>query len=113
LALPLPARLGMVLAAAIPTAVLVGYYAVSLGFSPVGLVWEAALLVAGHAVSLFAVVLWCFVLGCMATATTIIVMAARRPEPAARAAKPAPSVRGPVGYVGPGSLGGTKSAIRR
>jgi hypothetical protein len=112
LALPLPARLGMVLAGAIPTALLVAYYALSLHYSPVGLVWAAALLVAGHAVSLFTVVLWSFVLGCMVTATTIIVMAARRPAPVA-AAKETPSLRGPVGYAGPGSLGGTKSAIRR
>jgi hypothetical protein len=113
LALPLPARLGMVLAGAIPTALLVAYYGDSLGFTPVGLLWQAALLIAGHAVSLFVVVLWSFVLGCMATAVTIIVMAARRPAPAASNAKPQASVRGPVGYAGPGSLGGTKSAIRR
>jgi hypothetical protein len=49
----------------------------------------------------------------MATAVTIIVMAARRPAPAASDVKQQASVRGPVGYAGPGSLGGTKSAIRR
>jgi hypothetical protein len=113
LALPLPARLGMVLAGAIPTALLVAYYADTLGYTPVGLVWQAALLIAGHAVSLSAVVLWSFVLGCMVTATTVIVMAARRPAPVAAAAKPSASMRGPIGYAGPGSLGGTKSAIRR
>jgi hypothetical protein len=113
LALPLPARLGMVLAGAIPVALLVAYYGHSLGFTPVGLIWEAALMVAGHAVGLVALVLWSFVLGCMATATTVIVMAARRPAPAVDAATPKASVRGPVGYAGPGSLGGTKSAIRR
>lgn len=112
LELALPVRLGMVATGAIPVVLLVGYDAVSLHFTPVGLVWGAALLVAGHVVSLFAVVLWCFVLGCMATAVTVIVMAARRPAPAARAAKVTP-VRGPVGYAGPGSLGGTKSALRR
>ena len=113
LALPLPARLGMVLAGAIPTALLVAYYAVSLHFTPVGLIWEAALLIAGHAVSVSTAVLWSIVLGCMATATTVVVMAARRPAPVASAPKPTASVRGPVGYAGPGSLGGTKSAIRR
>jgi hypothetical protein len=113
LALPLPARLGMVLAGAIPTALLVAYYAGSLGFTPVGLVWEAALLIAGGAVSLSTVVLWSFVLGCMVTTTTVIVMAARRPAPVASDANATPSLRGPVGYSGPGSLGGTKSALRR
>jgi hypothetical protein len=113
LSLPLPARLAMVLAGVIPTALLVAYYGHSLGFTPVGLIWEAALLVAGHAVSLLAMVLWSLVLGCMATAVTVVVMAARRPEPAASGAKRPASVAGPVGYAGPGSLGGTKSAIRR
>ena len=114
LATPLPARLLMVVAGAIPTALLVAYYGHTLGFTPVGLIWEAALLIAGHAVSLFAVVLWSFVLGCLATTVTVIVMAARRPAPVAgEATEPKGSVRGPVGYAGPGSLGGTKSAIRR
>jgi hypothetical protein len=58
-------------------------------------------------------VLWSVVLGCMATATAVVVMAARRPAPAANAAKATASLRGPIGYAGPGSLGGTKSAIRR
>ena len=53
-------------AARYPTALLVAYYGHSLGFTPVGLIWEAALLVAGHAVSLVALVEWSLVLGCMA-----------------------------------------------
>jgi hypothetical protein len=113
LALPLPARLVMVAAGAIPIALLVAYYGHSLGFTPVGLIWEAALLVAGHAVSLVALLLWSFVLGCMVTAATVVVMAARRPLPVATTPKAVASVRGPVGYSGPGSLGGTKSAVRR
>jgi hypothetical protein len=107
LALPLPARLLMVAAGAVPVALLVAYYGHSLGFTPVGLIWEAALLVAGHAVSLVSLLLWSFVLGCMATAATIVVMAARRPVPVA--AKPVSQVRGPAGYA----LHEPGSAIRR
>jgi hypothetical protein len=92
---------------------LVVYYGRTLEFTPIGLIWEAALLVAGHAVSLVTVVLWSFVLGCMASAVAVVVMAARRPVPIAAGAKVVPSVRGPVGYAGPGSLGGTKSTVRR
>jgi hypothetical protein len=107
LALPLPARLLMVAAGAVPVALLVAYYGHSLGFTPVGLIWEAALLVAGHAVSLVSLLLWSFVLGCMAAAVTIVVMAARRPVPVA--AKPVSQVRGPAGYA----LHEPGSAIRR
>jgi hypothetical protein len=53
------------------------------------------------------------VLGCMATAATVVVTAARRPLPVSTGEKALPSVRGPAGYVGPGSLGATKSTARR
>jgi len=107
LELPLPVRLLMVAAGAIPVGLLVAYYGHELGFTPVGLIWEAALLVAGHAVSLVALVLWSFVLGCMVTAAAVVVMAARRPMPVA--AKPVGQVRGPAGYA----LHEPGSAIRR
>jgi hypothetical protein len=113
LALPLPVRLLMVAAGALPVALVVAFYGESLGFTPVGLIWEAALLVAGHAVSLLSLLLWSFVLGCMATAVTVVVMAARRPLPVSTGATAVASVRGPVGYAGPGSLGATKSTVRR
>jgi hypothetical protein len=48
---------------------------------------------------------------CFAAATRIALARrppSRRPEPEAAA-----SVRGPGGYAGPGSLGGTESALRR
>jgi hypothetical protein len=48
-------------------------------------------------------------LGCVASVAVLAVQAARqdRPQPAQV------TVRGPVTYAGPGSLGGTKSALRR
>jgi hypothetical protein len=109
LALPLPARIVMLALGAVPTAGLVVFYAHSLGFSPPQLVWEAALLLAGHSVSWAAAVEFSAVLGCLFTAVALVVSAARRPEPVA----PPVTVRGPVTYAGPGSLGGTKSALRR
>jgi hypothetical protein len=109
LALPLPARIVMLALGAVPTAGLVVFYAHSLGFSPPQLVWEAALLLAGHSVSWVAAVEFSAVLGCLFTAVVLVVSAARRPEPVA----PPVTVRGPVTYAGPGSLGGTKSALRR
>jgi hypothetical protein len=65
-------------------------------------------------VSLWAALLWSVMLGCLATAVILAVRATRRPElEAVGAGTGAVSIRGPIGYAGPGSLGGTKSAIRR
>jgi hypothetical protein len=48
-------------------------------------------------------------LGCLASVVSIAVRLARRGRP-----EDIPvTVRGPVTYAGPGSLGGTESAIRR
>jgi hypothetical protein len=109
LRLALPIRLGMIALGLVPAALVVVYYASSLGFSVPELAWAAALLVAGHAFSLIALLEWSIVLGCLISAATLVLQAARRP-----AAEPEPiTVRGPITYAGPGSLGGTKSAIRR
>jgi hypothetical protein len=105
----LPVRLAMIALGMVPVALVVVYYSDSLGFSLPQLAWAAALLVAGHAVSLVALLEWSIVLGCLVSAATLVLQAARRPS-----AEPAPiTVRGPITYAGPGSLGGTKSAIRR
>ncbi len=71
--------------------------------------WSAALLIAGGAVTPLAVLEWSIVLGCMLSAVAILALTARQRHP-----ESAPvTVRGPVTYAGPGSLGGTKSALRR
>jgi hypothetical protein len=90
-------------------ALVVAYYAVTLGFGPVGVAWNAVLLLAGGDVGLLAALEWSIVLGCVASVAVLAVQAARqdRPQPAQV------TVRGPVTYAGPGSLGGTKSALRR
>jgi hypothetical protein len=109
LRLPLPVRLGMIVVGLVPIALVVVYYAGALHFGVSDLIWSATLLVAGHAVSLIAALEWCVVLGCLVSAATLVLAAARRPK-----VQPAPvTVRGPITYAGPGSLGGTKSALRR
>jgi hypothetical protein len=105
----LPVRVGLLLVGLVPVAVVVLYYAITLGFGPIDLIWSATLLVAGHAVSLVAALEWTVFLGCVITAGGIVILASRQPRP-----EQVPvTVRGPVTYAGPGSLGGTKSAIRR
>jgi hypothetical protein len=102
-------RSAMVVLGLIPIAGLVVFYGHAVGFSAGQLAYEAVLLLAGHVVSWVAAVEWALVLGCMVTAVVLIVVQARRPEPVAAPV----TVRGPLSYAGPGSLGGTKSALRR
>jgi hypothetical protein len=109
LRLAFPARLALVLVGLVPAALVVVYYANELGYGPVAVAWAAVLLLAGHAVSVLAALEWSVVLGCVVSVATIAVMAAR----GSRVAPAAVTVRGPVTYAGPGSLGGTKSALRR
>jgi hypothetical protein len=109
LRLPLPVRLVLVLVGVVPAVLVVVYYANLFGYGPLGVIWEGVLLLAGHGVSLIAALEWSLVLGCLAGVATLSVLAARGSR-----ATPAPvTVRGPITYAGPGSLGGTKSALRR
>ena len=81
----------------------------TLGFGPLDAIWAATLLIAGHVVTPLEVLQWSVFLGCVVTAAGILVVLARQPRP-----EEVPvTVRGPVTYAGPGSLGGTKSALRR
>jgi hypothetical protein len=90
---------------------LVAYaYGRQLGLDPLELVWMLMLLVAGGGVSLPAVLGWSVVLGCTASALLVVLRATGADHP--DAATPI-TVRGPSTYAGPGSLGGTESALRR
>jgi hypothetical protein len=90
-------------------ALLVAYaYARQLGLDPLELAWAGFLLVAGGGLSWPAIVLWSVVLGCTASALVVILAAKEDRAPAAPI-----TVRGPKTYAGPGSLGGTESALRR
>ena len=106
---PLPLRLALVALGIVPAVLVVAYYANELGYGPINVVWEMMLLLAGHGVSIAAAIEWSVVLGCLLSAITLSLLATRglRTEPAPV------TVRGPVTYAGPGSLGGTKSALRR
>jgi hypothetical protein len=92
-----------------PLALVLAYYAGWLGLSPVEIMWNGSLLLAGGYVGLVTAILWSVVLGCVASVIAIAVrqLRAERPEQAPI------TVRGPATYAGPGSLGGTESALRR
>lgn len=109
LRLPSPVRIAIVALGVVPIALLVLYYATILGFGPIATAWSAALLIAGHVVSPLVALEWCVFVGCALTAGGLVIGLARQPRPEQLPV----TVRGPVTYAGPGSLGGTKSAIRR
>ncbi len=107
------ASLALVALGVLPLALLVLFYAHELGLGVGGAAWMAVLLVAGGHVGFVGVVLWSLALGCAAAAAML----------AARGLRPLPdrpiadgleiTIRGPMSYAGPGSLGGTESALRR
>ncbi|MFL5865086.1 MAG: hypothetical protein ACJ780_30705 [Solirubrobacteraceae bacterium] len=109
LRVPVLVRLALIALGIAPAVLVVGYYANQLGYGPVAMVWEMVLLLAGHGVSIVAAIEWSVVLGCLLSAATLSLLAARGSR---KVAMPV-TVRGPVTYAGPGSLGGTKSALRR
>jgi hypothetical protein len=101
----------LVLAGLVAPALLVLYYAGALGLGPVGVLWNGALLLAGGQVGIGAVVQASVLLGCT---VSVLAIAVRRVR--VRRAQPEEThitVRGPITYAGPGSLGGTESALRR
>jgi hypothetical protein len=89
---------------------LVAYaYGRQFGLGPLGLAWMVTLLVAGGGLSLLTVLVWSVVLGCTAAALVVVL---RADGGGSDGAAPI-TVRGPKTYAGPGSLGGTESALRR
>jgi hypothetical protein len=106
---PRVAAFALLLVGLAPAILVALYYAISLGFGPGALLWTGVLMIAGGQVGLLVALEWCIVLGCTASVLVIAVRGTR----AARPEQTPVTVRGPVTYAGPGSLGGTESALRR
>lgn len=85
------------------------YYLARLSLDPLEGAWYLLMLVTGHHVGLPTVLLGGVLLGLLGSTIAIVAARGRREE-----ARPAgPPLRGPASYAGPGSLGGTESALRR
>jgi hypothetical protein len=106
---PVPAIAVLLLAGlALPVLVVV-QYATTLGLSPLTAAWSWTLLVAGGGIGFLSALEWSVFLGCVVSVIAIALRAAGEDRP-----EPVPvTIRGPVTYAGPGSLGGTKSALHR
>lgn len=103
-----PAGTALALVGLAPLVLVAVNAANSLGVGPGGLLWEVLLGVAGGGTGL-PTVLCCCVLGACFAGTLAVVWGRRALEPPA----PEITVRGPRTYAGPGSLGGTESALPR
>ena len=105
---PLRARLVLVGAGLLLPALVALYYLLNLSLDPLSGAWYLMLLVVGGHVGIVTALLACILLGILTAVTGIARRPGGAPEPELRA-----SVRGPASYAGPGSLGGTESALRR
>jgi Peptidase family M28 len=108
-----PLALALVALGLAPLALLIAFYADQLGLGFGTAAWSAVLLVAGGHVGLGSALLWSIGLGCAAGAA---MLAALAPPPATQLPGGdgvEVTIRGPMSYAGPGSLGGTESALRR
>lgn len=107
---PHPAAAALFLALGLaPAALLAVEYATALSLSPPQALWDGLLLVAAGQIAPGLLVCWCVLLGCLTSVVAISLRALRQP----RVEDVPVTVRGPVTYAGPGSLGGTESALRR
>ena len=104
--------IGLLVLALLPLILLVVFYARQLGMGPGEVAWSAVLLVAGGHIGLGSALLWSIGFGCAAAATLLVVLAPAPPGPQ-NADGVEVTIRGPMSYAGPGSLGGTESALRR
>jgi hypothetical protein len=113
LAGPPPRRMRALLLAlgALPPLLVALYYMFTLSIDPLAGAWYLLLLVTGHVVGPLTAFVGCLMLGAVCAAAELVY---RSPAlPAKEAGPEGPSVYGPGAYAGPGSLGGTESALRR
>ena len=108
-----PAALVLVAVGLLPLTRFMSFYAHQLGFGLGGLAWTAVLLFAGGSVGLGAAILWSLAAGCAVACALVALLPWARPASSRRGAPSEVTIRGPLTYAGPGSLGGTESALRR
>lgn len=106
--LPRAAGVALVVLALAPLAAVAIADAHALGYGPFEFLWFGVLLIGGGHVGVATWLLWSVVAACFVAALAIALR--RRPD---RGGEPQVTVRGPLSYAGPGSLGGTESALRR
>jgi hypothetical protein len=109
------AGLGLLALALIPLGLLVAFYAHQLGYGPGGVAWAAVLLLAGGHVGVLAAAVWSVAAGCAVAISLLALTPPGDGDPLGLGPDEHSeiTIRGPLSYAGPGSLGGTESALRR
>jgi len=108
-----PLALALALLALAPLGLLIAFYAHQLGLGVGPLAWMTLLLLAGGHIPFAGAVLWSVALGCAAAAAILAAGPSAPPLGPQAADGLEVTIRGPMSYAGPGSLGGTESALRR
>jgi hypothetical protein len=103
-----PFVVALVLLGLVAPGLVFAYYAHAFLLGPAAMAWTGVLMVAGGKLPVLQTVEWCVLAGCTAAVVGISVRLMRRKRPHDVEV----TVRGPVTYAGPGSLGGTDSALR-
>jgi hypothetical protein len=108
------ASLALIVLSLLPLGLLVAFYAHQLDYGPGELVRAATLLLAGGHVGVLAAALWSAACGCGVAIGLLALTPPADPIGLLGAEEhPEVTIRGPLSYAGPGSLGGTESALRR
>jgi hypothetical protein len=107
------ASLALVALGALPMLALIAFYADQLGLGVGDIGWTGVQLLAAGQVGLGGAILWSLAFGCAAAAVMLAVPAQQAPAGSKDGGGIDVTIRGPVSYAGPGSLGGTQSALRR
>jgi hypothetical protein len=105
--------LALVALGLLPLALLILFYAHQLGLGAGEVAWTAVLLLAGGHVGIGGAILWSLAFGCAGAAAMLAVGAPAPPPGVSLGDGIEVTIRGPMSYAGPGSLGGTESALRR
>jgi len=116
--------LALVVLGVVPLALLVAFYAGQLDLGAEGVAHTALLLLAGGRIGFGGAVLWSVAFGCLTAALLVALASIGTGEEGIGGPRDGidehelivgrvPIGRGPLSYAGPGSLGGTESALRR
>ncbi len=111
---PLPprrARLVMIGVGLLPALLVAVYYLFALSLDPLEAAWYLVMLVTGHSVGFATALVGCLVLGAACGTAELAWRTPEEEQPSP--GEQGPSVFGPGSYAGPGSLGGTRSALGR
>jgi hypothetical protein len=108
-----PLALALVALGVLPLLALVGFYAHQFGLGLGETAWMGVVLLAGGHVALGGALVWSVAFGCVVAAVLVAARPPRAPAGVQLEEGREVTIRGPLSYAGPGSLGGTESALRR